>query len=109
VHLLCNAGYRGSGKTVLQGFNCFWFVLDTKALAIDITFNDDQSLLLEGKKTEMVTDDDFYVAVAIRILHRLLMYIWRTESDGGLEIANQELTRRKTLAQLVLKLDSPFG
>ena len=108
VHLLCNAGYRGSGKTILQGFNCFWFVSETKALAIDITFNDDQYDLIRGKGTLMLTEEDFNVAVAIRILHRLVMYFYRNERDGGLEFANGELNRNGTLAQLVLELKSPL-
>ena len=40
--LLCNAGYRGTGKTVLLSFNQYWFAL-RGGFSVQITFNDDQS------------------------------------------------------------------
>jgi hypothetical protein len=44
--LLCNFGVRGSGKTVLLGFNMFWFLEKyPNGIAIEVSFNDDASFL----------------------------------------------------------------
>ena len=71
--ILCNAGFRGSGKTVLQGFNMYRFVEQTNGIAIEVTFNDDQGKLWPGHNR--VTDDIVLEkALACRMLYRVMQY-----------------------------------
>ena len=45
IPLLCNVGYRGTGKSVLQALNMKWYVDKFPGgLAIEVTFNDDQCI-----------------------------------------------------------------
>ena len=74
LYLLCNAASRGSGKTVLQHFNMKWFVERTKGIAIEVTFNDDQTIMTEAEIDDTLSSSSFEVAVAVRILHRAIAY-----------------------------------
>ena len=75
MYLLCNAAFRGSGKSTIQEFNLFWFVNETKQIGIEVTYNDDQAHLWMGGK---VSDDrTFEQSVAIRMIHRILC--WSTD------------------------------
>ena len=68
IPLLCNVGYRGTGKSVLQALNMKWYVDKFPgALAIEVTFNDDL-----GFKTSR-NEWNFETAVALRIVHRVLV------------------------------------
>ena len=69
VPLLCNVGYRGTGKSVLQALNMKWYVDKFPgSLAIEVTFNDDQCF-----NTIRTNEWNFEAAVALRIVHRVLV------------------------------------
>jgi hypothetical protein len=72
THLLCSVAAPGTGKTVLQRFNMKWFVDKTNGIAIETTFDDDQSSLIEGKNGDMADDKDLELAIAVRIIHRII-------------------------------------
>lgn len=66
IPLLCNAGYRGQGKTVQLGMCLAWArQRDPGTLALSITFNDDQTSC-PGE-----TSLPFATRVTLRVLHRL--------------------------------------
>ena len=79
--LLCTAAMPGSGKTVVLWFNTYWFVEKTKAIAVEVTFNDDQSGLYPGKL--LSSDNQIELAIAVRIIHRLLLHFNMSSMDAG--------------------------
>jgi hypothetical protein len=69
VDLLCCAGYRGTGKTVLQTMNMQWFAEETNGISMEVTFFDDQAAILPGRSIN--SNQQFSHEVALRILHRI--------------------------------------
>ena len=96
VHLLCNAGYVGSGKSVLQSFNLQWFVESRKGIAFDLTFSDDQAAM--WKCSEAKSYDDLMKALVVRIIHRLI------ERYKGTAVANSKLAIGSPLLNAILDL-----
>lgn len=108
-YLLANAAFRGSGKTVLQAFNMFWFLRETGGFAFEITFNDDQSSLWKGGEVRNLRQ--FEEAVAVRIIHRLLR---KLVDDDWAYSALQESSDHVDDSQLsilesIRKLKNPIG
>jgi hypothetical protein len=68
--VLCTVAQPGSGKTVVLWFNAYWFVQETKGIAVQITFNDDQANLYAGKNVQ--SSHELELAISVRIIHRLL-------------------------------------
>ena len=71
---LCNAGFPGSGKSVLQAFNMFRFAEIKHGIAIEITFNDDQASLWPNQYG-VTNEKELLIAVVIRMLHRIEEYM----------------------------------
>ena len=69
--LLCTVAMPGSGKTVVLWFNSYWFVEETKRISIEITFNDDQSMLYYWKRVRSARQLE--LAISARIIHRLIL------------------------------------
>ncbi len=77
--LLCNAGFSGCGKSVMQALNMWWFTQEivaadenATAIAVEVTFNDDQSSLHPSTANEIL---QFKQAIAVRVLHRVVSFI----------------------------------
>eukprot|EP00047_Mylnosiga_fluctuans_P012540 m.26725 g.26725 ORF g.26725 m.26725 type:complete len:765 (-) comp4324_c0_seq1:134-2428(-) len=68
--LLCNAGHRGMGKSVLLALNQYWFA-ERGGLSVYVSFNDDQC----GEGFPFHSNcDSLQQALAARIVHRALVY-----------------------------------
>ena len=103
VRLLCNCGYRGSGKSTLQAMNLKWFVNETQGIAIYITYNEDQAtIVLSHGHIEACNGSKFKQSVALRILHRLMDYLRNSEIADELFCSN--LNR---IQQAVAGLEDP--
>ena len=100
VPLLCNAGSAGSGKSVLQAFNLYWFVQNTSGLAFELTFNDDQGGLWKGGN--VIAGRDLEEALAVRIIHRLL------ELYMGTEKCDSFVRAESPLLNSICVLEDPF-
>ena len=80
VDLLCTCGYKGSGNTVQQGMNLKWFVNETHGIGIEISYNDDQGYVnLSNGEDQVRNDHEFAQSVALRILHRVMEYMFDEE------------------------------
>ena len=71
-YLLCSAAIPGSGKTVMLWANSYWFVQETKGIAVAITFNDDQAYLWKGQR-QVSSYDDMVQGMVARILYRVMV------------------------------------
>ena len=72
--VLCNAGFPGSGKSVLQAFNMFRFAEIKHGIAIETTFNDDQGSLWPSQYG-VTNEQELLVALVVRMLHRVQEYM----------------------------------
>lgn len=99
--ILYNAGFRGSGKTVLQAFNMHRFVERTQGIAIDVTFNDDQEILWPGKH-KVLNICLLEVAVACRMLHRVMHY----QTDR--KYADRKFNYQSPIIQSIIQLKAPL-
>ena len=91
--LLCNAGPPGSGKSVLQAFNMHRFVKETRGIAIEITFSDDQQHFQLPECVDESEQRVFLVALAIRILHRVAEYMAGVAIDTSMFTKESEIVK----------------
>jgi hypothetical protein len=102
VHLLCSAAFAGSGKTVLQAFNMHWFVQETKGIAVEVTFNDDQYGLWKGENS-VASKKDLEQAIAVRILHRVVAHF-----VGDVAATSAMRKNKDELQGMIASMDEPL-
>jgi hypothetical protein len=80
--LLTTCGARGAGKSVLQAFHMAWYKMEYGGVPIEVNFSGDQASITRdqlkySRKGELELDhnfpSDFEHAVALRVLHRVLL------------------------------------
>jgi hypothetical protein len=100
LDILCTVAHPGSGKTIIQNFNAFWFKNETKGIAVVTTFDDDQRRLFRSGRIS--TCEEFQQSLAVRILHRVVQHF---TDDSTANIVFEDAGH---IVQTIVALDQPL-